>query len=318
MTKGPEATDPFIPTNRADQALETTTLMTNSTNNQDRERLLAAALACARKGVAVWPARLKRGDDDKVQKVPVVDHTSAQCPNGEGRCGRFHATCHEPDLRRAFADPRATMILVPCDLNGYVVLDVDPRHGGTIPDGAPKTLLVSTMNKGWHLWYRAPGGPFHPPKYLGEGNGCEVKWAGYVILPPSPGYEYSHWVQPVDWPVDLWGRGQPKAPVDWDRYECMSLSWAYAVLEAACERVRTEADGEGRAGEGRNMRLNKEAWSCGLLVAASVLDGVEVEQELFAAAESNGFDGSFTAAAARATIRSGLTAALRKFKEERP
>jgi Bifunctional DNA primase/polymerase, N-terminal len=71
---------------------------------------------------------------------------------------------------------------------GYVVLDVDPRNGGTdslqeILKGhsLPKTWMARTGSGGWHIWFKAHG-PFRGQLC----RGVDIKSnTGYVVMPPS-------------------------------------------------------------------------------------------------------------------------------------
>lgn len=74
--------------------------------------------------------------------------------------------------------------------NGLLVVDIDPRNGGRIPHWAPPTRTVITQSGGRHLHYaidediKSRAGLFGP--------GVDAKCSGgYVLLPPSPGYEWA-------------------------------------------------------------------------------------------------------------------------------
>ena len=70
-------------------------------------------------------------------------------------------------------------------ISGYAVLDVDPRNGGEVPEGLPKTYTVSTPSGGVHLYFKLPltdevirSGIFAPGvDFVAEGE--------YVVAPPS-------------------------------------------------------------------------------------------------------------------------------------
>jgi Bifunctional DNA primase/polymerase, N-terminal len=77
---------------------------------------------------------------------------------------------------------------------GQVVLDVDPRHGGTLTDldranGAkiPATLTVISGREdgGIHLFYRQPLDQF-TSRRLPDGIDLRIGCRHYTILPPSP------------------------------------------------------------------------------------------------------------------------------------
>jgi hypothetical protein len=63
---------------------------------------------------------------------------------------------------------------------------------------------------------------------------------------------------------------------------------------------------------GRNNALNQAAWTLGRWVAAGALDQVDVEDELYAAAEVNGLVADDGQRQTWATIRSGLSAGLQQ------
>lgn len=68
---------------------------------------------------------------------------------------------------------------------GLVVLDVDPRSGGTLESlGAlPNTTIAETGGGGWHVWFRYAG------KVRGKVAGLpgvDIKsHTGYLVMPPS-------------------------------------------------------------------------------------------------------------------------------------
>ncbi|WP_225732296.1 MULTISPECIES: bifunctional DNA primase/polymerase [unclassified Nocardia] len=69
--------------------------------------------------------------------------------------------------------------------SGVVVLDIDPRNGGTTEalGSLPETWMAQTGGGGWHLWFRCAG------KMRGrlEGApGVDIKTnTGYLVAPPS-------------------------------------------------------------------------------------------------------------------------------------
>jgi hypothetical protein len=76
----------------------------------------------------------------------------------------------------------------------YVVLDVDPDHGGdeSLRDlearhaGLPPTPTVSTGGNGYHYWFRAPAGVAVHNSAGTLGPGLDIRAeGGYVLLPPS-------------------------------------------------------------------------------------------------------------------------------------
>lgn len=67
-----------------------------------------------------------------------------------------------------------------------VVIDIDPRNGGSIDyDLLAATYTVLTGDGGWHFYYTHPGDPIKSAK-LGDRAGVDVKAdGGYVVAPPS-------------------------------------------------------------------------------------------------------------------------------------
>ena len=70
--------------------------------------------------------------------------------------------------------------------SGILVVDVDPRNGGSDSMRGldfPRTRTVLTPSGGWHFYYSCPGGCRMSP---GLRSGIDVKGdRGYVLIPPS-------------------------------------------------------------------------------------------------------------------------------------
>jgi bifunctional DNA primase/polymerase-like protein/primase-like protein len=73
--------------------------------------------------------------------------------------------------------------------NGLVVIDVDPRNGGEVDPAWPTTRTARTPSDGRHLY-------FHCTTPIGcsagkLARGVDVRGeGGYVVAPPSPGWEW--------------------------------------------------------------------------------------------------------------------------------
>ena len=95
-------------------------------------------------------------------------------------------------------------VALPCQLNGLVVIDIDVPDGEKrIVDGRPfwgkwlkehggeDTYIVNTKSGGRHYYYYLPdhvdANTSTPKKQLAPG--VDVKNRGYVVAPPTPGYE---------------------------------------------------------------------------------------------------------------------------------
>jgi hypothetical protein len=76
--------------------------------------------------------------------------------------------------------------------NGLLVIDVDPRNGGTVPRWAPETLTVNTQSGGIHLYYKITPEDIRSRASL-FGPGVDSKCGGgYVLVPPTPGYTWAN------------------------------------------------------------------------------------------------------------------------------
>lgn len=132
--------------------------------------LSRAAVELAEAGWPVFPV-------DLTTKRPKTKH------------GHLEATTDVPQVRRwhklfdhdgGIATPTG---------NGLLVIDVDPRNGGRIPEWAPKTLTVKTQSGGYHLYYKINEDIKSRASLFGPGVDSKGR-GGYVLVPPSPGY---HW-----------------------------------------------------------------------------------------------------------------------------
>ena len=68
---------------------------------------------------------------------------------------------------------------------------------------------------------------------------------------------------------------------------------------------------------GRNAALNHAAWTLGRWIAAGALEQLQVEDELFSAAQRNGLVSDDGQRQTWATIRSGLSAGLSSPHEDK-
>ena len=160
--------------------------------------LLAPAIRYAEHG---WPVFMLGRSKRPVANCPTCanagqDHDSQACDCLT--CHGFYAATTDP-LRVAgivAAVPGGQLALRTGAASGLVVLDIDPRNGGTdtlnglIRDGlVPPTAYVVTGSGGLHLYYRHPGQPVgcsQGKPGQGLGPGVDVKAdGGYVVLPPS-------------------------------------------------------------------------------------------------------------------------------------
>ena len=260
--------------------------------------MLEHALAYAANGLPVFPLvpRTKR---------PATAH------------GKDDATTDPATIRAWWtATPDANIAARPPE--GVVVLDVDPRHGGTLEalGDLPTTYRARTGGGGWHVWYWLPDGIEDRVRGKLDGaKGVDVKTSsGYLVMPPSVHPDGGQYVleddtEPADLPAHLLER-VVRRPVVRDRTpvapkgngdERGGRYWA-AALTAELDAVTAAPEGS------RNDTLNTAAFNLGTLVVATGADPNEVADQLAAAARGIGLDDH----EASATIRSGLTAGMDK------
>jgi hypothetical protein len=119
-----------------------------------------------------------------------IRHRPEQCRCAARTCHGFHAATTDRELiHRWWTEEPDANIGAPCALNGWAVLDVDPRHDGHLSLGVleqrigllPGTVMQLTGGDGLHMLYRTPG--VQLPGTLGRG--LDVKHNGYVLLAPS-------------------------------------------------------------------------------------------------------------------------------------
>jgi hypothetical protein len=213
--------------------------------------------------------------------------------------------------------PAANIGIATGERSGVVVIDIDPRNGGTASmrmlAGTGKTFppcpTVRTGNGGSHLYFAPPGGLGSCKDKLGRG--IDVKsTGGYVVAPPSiirpsdsgPGGPY-FWVTPPSVslpPLPVWTREllMPAKPLH--RFEPhVSSAGAARNLEGMAQRIASARRGE------RNNLLNWCAYRAGNLVRDGQIDRCVVERRLTEAALRAGLG----LPEILRTLRSGIEAA---------
>jgi hypothetical protein len=228
--------------------------------------------------------------------------------------------------------PRANVGILTGTGSGIIVLDVDPRNGGTESlarlqsqiGGLPETVTVATGGGGMHFYLRHPGGHIRSREMTGF-PGIDVKGdGGIVIAPPSVHIsgcryafvtqspfqgreEHTQWGMVAQLPEAVAALLNPPRRAarpsmslaselvsDWTRYGQVALSMEY-------QRVRGAVRGT------RNMTLNRAAFSLGQLIAGNQVDGHLATQVLMQAA----LDAGLSEPEASRTLTSGLDAGMR-------
>lgn len=205
-----------------------------------------------------------------------------------------------------------------------VVLDMDPRNGGRETlralltqngrDGFDRTTKARTRGGGLHYYFTfvLPEGR----RFLKTaGPGIDVRAPGkaYVIVPPSPGYEWVQydlalplpgWVEPLITAADYESESVESDGLDdiTPRYFPFEDGSAYGLraLEEETARLRLAEVG------GRNHTLNEVAFSLAQLVAGGELEGEFTLAEIAQAAHDIGLDSHEIGVTLRSGWRAGI------------
>jgi hypothetical protein len=278
---------------------------------------LAEALRYAAQG---WPV------------FPVWWVENGQCACGNADCqhpgkhpigklapnGRNSATTDPETIKRWWRQyPKANIGIPTGPESGLVVVDLDPRNGGSVeklPGNLPLTLTAKTGGGGWHYYLVHPGDGFRFPKALPGCEGADLKVAGgYVLAPPSThvsGRRYS-WEMPPEttllapcpeWLLKTAKPPEPRSaiPIPTANLESMGSSYGRAALREELTRLAQTPPGD------RNNALNRAAFSLGRLVAAGHLEEDSVVNLL----ATVGANAGLGEREIQATIRSGLQAGM--------
>lgn len=199
--------------------------------------------------------------------------------------------------RSLFNIPDATLIGVPTgSTSGFVVIDVDKRgeKNGFVwfsenESRIPKTRTHKT-NRGIHLLFRMPEGVDVRNSASEIADGVDVRGnGGYVIFPPSPGYEILHDLPLAELPAWLLAEclqkkreSKPELPPEQPRRTDTVGGSVYGLkaLEDECEAIRKASFGT------QEKTLNNAAFSLSQLIAGGELDRGHVVRELRKAASS--------------------------------
>jgi len=288
---------------------------------------LDAALAYAARGWAIFP-------------VHTIRSGRCSCRRDCSHPAKHPLTRH--GLRDATADPTtisawwsrwpwANIGIATGAISGLLVIDIDPAHGGTQSldhlqprmGSLPVTLTAATGGGGEHLFFTHPGQVAvrntagRLPGVTEALPGVDLRGDdGYVVAAPSrhaSGGAYT-WVDPDVLPALApgWLRPSPR-PVFPTGGPARVIPrgggsrYGLAALRREVAAVRAAPVG------GRNDRLNRAAFSLGMLAAGGELHEALIEAELLAAA----VDVALPEREARASIRSGLSAGAREPRRRR-
>lgn len=199
----------------------------------------------------------------------------------------FYAATRDPvEARALFLRPGAALIGVPTgSISDLVVLDFDIKRDANglawlreNEHRLPRTRRHRTRSGGEHLLFRHPGVTIRNSAGV-LSPGVDVRGdGGYIIVPPSEGYEILDAAMPAEMPVwlvaQLLAKREPE-PTPVVNYEVRPLTysdgsaWGLGALRRACDAIRSAADGT------KHATLNREAYSIGgLVTGGDLVEGV--------------------------------------------
>lgn len=191
---------------------------------------LDAALAYAALGVKVFRVRRNKTPYANCPQCDrhnsaYIKHRPEECKCGVPTCHAFWAATTDPELiHKWWTEEPDANIGAPCKLNGWAVLDVDPRNGGYQSLCAleervgvlPGTTMQITGGDGMHMLYLSPGFDLPGEPFAG----IDFKHNGYILLAPSvhasgcryqwPGTQDVFFKPEVAWPAALLPRKERK------------------------------------------------------------------------------------------------------------
>lgn len=228
------------------------------------------------------------------------------------------ATSDLNKLATWFGEEYSNNVAIYCKGSGLVVIDIDPRNGGdesfleleSFLDGAiPSTVTALTGEyivrgkkiRGRHLYFKADKDLqfFKDFSKLGL-KGIDIKWNGYVLLPPSKhasgvDYVWEDGLNPADTgiaeltpemrSVMVKSKKTPTGNANMTDYlidpsqKFEATSYAKRELSKQVSRIKNET----QKGE-RNVTLNHSAFVMGQLIGGGQIAASEVIEELSGAA----------------------------------
>jgi hypothetical protein len=281
-------------------------------------RILAAALAYAALGLAVFPARPDKKSSYKSAKY------------SDGR--KWGATSDPAEIRADFGRWLHSRIGLPTGTgNRIVVVEVDTvaghgvdgaaslaqleaKHGGLLPE----TRMACSPSGSIHRYFRHPGPGIKIKNTASElGKGIDVRGdGGMVIAPPSinPDGRRYRWLNKLPiapmpgWLVELTRYRPPtisqRAVAAIARPFATPNAYGVSALESEIEALTNTKPST------RNCALNKASFSLHQLVGGGELDGAEVVRRLIDACIANGLVADDGLPSVLATIKSGMCAGL--------
>jgi hypothetical protein len=248
---------------------------------------------------------------------PVGPDKSPRTPNG------FYDATTKPEVIRAWDWDGGSMIGAAVS-PGTVIIDVDPRNGGSDTlklfkeNGRtfPPTRVVRTKSGGFHYYFNVPEDAALRAK-LGPGIDIKRAGKGYVVVPPSPGYALIRdgQVDAPDWLLEEIAvdeaeteaaAGEPSEAkfFPWEE----GTPYGMAALEREMGRLITAPEGD------RNNSLNRAAFALSQLAAGGEISRKAALKALTEAAPRIGLGLD----EARGTIESGWKAGAQAPRQAPP
>ena len=223
----------------------------------------SAEWLAAEMGLPVFPC--------DAQKRPMTQH------------GFRDATRDPETIRRSFRN--AAMIGIPTgEASGFFVLDLDCKNGAqglewlaAHEQRLPQTRRHRTRSGGVHLLFAMPAGRAIRNSASKVGPGVDVRGTGgYIIAPPSDGYDVVDHAVIADAPAWLMNLIDPPRVADLPKYGADlpksrsaqsgdGTRYGLQALDNECQAILSAPDG------GKHDTLNRAAFSIGGLVAAGEL-----------------------------------------------
>jgi Bifunctional DNA primase/polymerase, N-terminal/AAA domain len=261
--------------------------------------VVTKGLAYAARGWPVFPV-------DAQEKTPLI----TDWPN--------RATTDPKVIRATWGpNPEAGIGIVTGSKSGLVVVDLDVKNDKDGPGNwdsylqsqgvdLPETLTVRTRSGGQHRYYRVPEGAEYTNSAGTIAEGVDVRGTGgYVVAPPTPGYEFI---------TELDGAMLPELPVGVLPEKRMpataqprnkrSREYAFAAFSGGLDDLAAAAEGE------RNDTLNRVAYSA----AQSVADGLVDEATVRGLLRVRGLEAGLS----ESEVRSTMDSAFSKFSSRPP
>lgn len=194
--------------------------------------------------------------------------------------GGFTSASKDPaEIKRMFATSGAKLIGVPTGgANNLIVIDVDIKNNARgmewldlNREALPETRTHKTRSGGLHLLFLAPEGVEIRNSASRVAPGVDVRGeGGYVIVPPSDGYDIADPIEPAEMPrwlikACLKQEERPQPTVSNPLVAGDGTPYGIKALENACANIRNAPEGQ------KHDILNREAYGIGGLVAAGEL-----------------------------------------------